>query len=464
VSEKGNLLRIAVLGLGDASDSLPGAQLAPPERGLAEVRSDIGRLEAEIEDLRAERSAHTAHEASLRRALGELAAEIEFERVKLGMASEGPLVHVAGFVPHDRVERLEESAVRGGWAILVEDPAEDDPVPTLVSNPAWVRIVEPLFNFLGIAPGYGEHDISPWFLLSFAVFWAMIIGDAGYGLLYLTLAIWARSRMRKAPPEFFRLVMVMSVATVVWGALTGTWFGSRALAEWPPLRALTVNAIASFPRGKVDTNTNIMAICFVIGAVHLSLAHILSFLKKLPGLSAFAELGWMLIVWGMYCLIQIMVLGRPAQTPAFVGLAGVVPGMSLMNAAATLVLAGLVFVVLFAEQKGRLVKGALMGLAWLPLRLMGCISAFADQVSYVRLFAVGLAGFKIADAFNTMAAGVGRSLPPAAVLITVLGHSLNVALGSMALLVHGVRLNLLEFSSHLGMEWKGQAYSPFRES
>ncbi len=461
LGEEGSLVRLAVVARGADQAPLPGAELSLPEHGLADVRREIARLEADGAAARQQRLDAAGSAPALAELLSGLDREIEFERVRLGMETEGPLVHVTGFVPQDRVDLLAQRAEAGGWALLVDDPAGDDPVPTLVRNPAWIRIVQPMFDFLGITPGYGEHDISLWFLLFYAVFWAMIIGDAGYGLVYLGLAIWLRSRMRDARPEFFRLVFVMSAATIIWGALTGTWFASSALAGWPPLRAITINAIASFPKGDVDTKTNVMLICFVIAGVHLSLAHLLAFVKKLPGLAALSDLGWVAVLWGMFFVVQVMVLGWPAGEPALS--VGPLAGVSRMQLAGALVIAGLALVVPFQEQRGKVLKGLLMGLAWLPMRLMSTISAFADTVSYVRLFAVGLAGVKVAEVFNTMGGAVGAKFLPAGVLIIVAGHALNLVLGSMALLVHGVRLKVLEFSSHLGMEWKGTAYAPFAE-
>jgi V/A-type H+-transporting ATPase subunit I len=100
-------------------------------------------------------------------------------------------------------------------------------------------------------------------------------------------------------------------------------------------------------------------------------------------------------------------------------------------------------------------------MAELPL---GVISSFSDIVSYLRLFAVGFATVVVAESFNNMALGGGISgvlSGIAAVLILFLGHTLNILLGCMAVIVHGIRLNMLEFSGHLGMQWSGKKYEPF---
>ncbi len=456
--------RLAVVSRDAAGEgSLPGTTQPLPEMGLEAARAALARLDAEARRLRLERAGLACHENALRRKLADVDRGLEFERVALAMGREGPLVTLTGFVPRDRVEEVEKASARGGWAMLVEEPGEDDPVPTLIAYPGWLRPIKPVIDFLGTVPGYGEYDISPWFLMFFSLFWAMIVGDAGYGLVYLGLSIWAKSRFPKFPPDFFQLLIATSTLTVVYGAITGTWFGSEALANLPPLRALTVNSIASYPLGGVNTTPILMAICFVIGAVHITIAHSINFLRKLPSLGAYQEPGWLAVLWGMYFAIQILVLRKPGSTP--VATWGPLAAVTFGQAALTLVFSGLVLIVLFGEQKGRVVKGFLAGIAWLPLKVLNSISMFADTVSYVRLFAVGLAGAKVGAAVNSMSAAMGQEFPGiiGLVLIALVGHGLNLTMGSLSLIVHGVRLNVLEFSNHLGLEWKGTKYSPFRQ-
>jgi len=103
----------------------------------------------------------------------------------------------------------------------------------------------------------------------------------------------------------------------------------------------------------------------------------------------------------------------------------------------------------------------------LPITLpLDVIGSFSHVMSYVRLFAVGVASVSVAQAFNELALNVGFSSAWAgfiAACVLLAGHTLNIILGVMAVIVHGVRLNLLEFSQHVGVEWKGFRYTPFRE-
>jgi len=418
---------------------LPPARMGPGELHelIKEKNSSILKLHEELHKLAENRS-------FIEESIKKIDHTIEFEQARAGMGIEQSLAYLKGYVPVGKVEKLKSTAAEQGWALLIEEPGEDDQVPTLIKNPPWIRIIKPVFDFLGTVPGYREFDSSFWFLLSFSIFFAMLIGDAGYGIFFLVMTLLARIKMRKTPAEPFFLMFVLSFSTIVWGALTGTWFGSVYFAQSRFLSWMVIPSISSFG---ADSGF-IMLICFIIGSVHLSVAHIINFIRNLPRLKAFAELGWLSVVWGMYFLIRFIVLQLPLNE---IGL--------------WLVGGGLFLVVLFAEQKGSFFKGLAMGLANLPLKLLDSISAFSDIISYVRLFAVGLATVKVAESFNGMALDIGLGMPAglAASLILFFGHLLNIAMGALSVIVHGVRLNMLEFSSHLGMEWTGVSYKPFND-
>jgi V/A-type H+-transporting ATPase subunit I len=124
---------------------------------------------------------------------------------------------------------------------------------------------------------------------------------------------------------------------------------------------------------------------------------------------------------------------------------------------------GAAAVVLFSRPSFNPVKAIAGGLGSLAMNIIG---SFVDLVSYIRLFAVGAASVAVAQSFNSMAFGMQMSpvLKGLAVaVILLLGHGLNIILCAMSVLVHGIRLNMLEFSGHLGMEWSGVAYRPLTE-
>ena len=131
-----------------------------------------------------------------------------------------------------------------------------------------------------------------------------------------------------------------------------------------------------------------------------------------------------------------------------------------------MLIAGIAMVILFSKQEGQFFKGILKGVGGFLTTFLDSIGAFSDIISYIRLFAVGLATVEIAKSFNEMAAGSGSGITGiiGGAIILIFGHTLNLAMGALSVIVHGVRLNMLEFSGHLGMEWTGRPYTPLRNA
>jgi V/A-type H+/Na+-transporting ATPase subunit I len=123
-----------------------------------------------------------------------------------------------------------------------------------------------------------------------------------------------------------------------------------------------------------------------------------------------------------------------------------------------LLISGATLAIVFYQPSRNVLATIGAGLGQFPLSVMG---AFSDVISYVRLMAVGLASSVLAANFNDLALGMGHWSLTAVVL--VLGHGLNIGLALVALFAHGVRLNMLEFASNLGMQWTGYPYDPFVE-
>ncbi len=368
---------------------------------------------------------------------------LEFAKVRFGMAHKEGICCLQGFCPQTCEDSLRKLAKEQGWAIGAQTPDSPQEVPTLIKTPKWLRIINPVFNFMGTLPGYSEYDISFWFLLFFSLFFAMLIGDAGYGIIFLLLTLFAQKKAKDMPNEPFTLMYVLSIVTIIWGAVTGTWFGFEKVAQLPVFKNVIISKMYSFNPGNEKF---LQLMCFIIGAFHLSIAHAIVVFRRINSLKALAQLGWIAIIWSLFFVAGDLVLSRPM--PQITG---------------WLFAAGAAFVVLFSNPQKNVFKGLLLSLADLPLNV---ISSFSDVVSYIRLFAVGYASVVVASSFNEMALAGGVSniwSALIAALILFVGHALNVVLGLMAIIVHGIRLNLLEFSGHLDMQWSGKKYEPFKE-
>lgn len=222
-----------------------------------------------------------------------------------------------------------------------------------------------------------------------------------------------------------------------------------------PLRYLVIPRFASYPQyfgyEAQYAYDGVMKFSFTIGAIQMALGALLSIRKKLPqkDLSWVADLGWMVAIIAMYFLSLNLVIGENIpMMPVFVAV-----GIAFL------------LVVLFGGMSPDKTfgQGLKSGLADAFTVFLNTISCFGNVMSYIRLFAVGMAGVAISQSFNSMAGQMSGPLLVAAVLIVVVGHGLNIIMCFLSVVVHGVRLNVLEFSGQAGLEWTGIAYEPFKK-
>ena len=424
-------------------DKLPFKKLTLPEKSYSQLHQDIQQLEKRTGEIEGILQSHADSLGSLRKHFLQLKKQQEFISIKESMACEKGFVYLQGYCPADKTEQIGLLSKEYSAGYLIEEAKDSEEVPTFIRNPKWISIVAPVFKFMNTVPGYKEYDISLWFLLFFSLFFAMLIGDAGYGVLFFVVTFLVRRKFKKAPSQPFMLMYVLSFATIVWGVLTGTWFGAEKIAQLPFLNSLVIEKIGSFTG---DNQSLMIYICFTIGVIHLSIAHITLVVRIINSLKALAEIGWILVLWGLYFLAGTLVLGK-----AFPGFAKylLVGGVSLL--------------ILFSNPQKNILKAIALSIADIPLKI---ISSFADVVSYLRLFAVGYASVVLASTVNNMALDIGFNSIVASIVaafILFFGHALNIILGFMAVIVHGIRLNMLEFSGQMGMEWSGKEYSPFKE-
>lgn len=415
----------------DFEPPVPEADL--PGRSLAAVQEEVNAIRRKLAHIEHCMDAFSRHTADVRDYAEQLSENAAFLEARDGMGSEHSIAYLEGFCPRDRVPELQAEAKEAGWGLIVRDPEPDEKPPTLLRYPAWVKPISSLFKMLDVIPGYREVDTSPAFMIFFSIFFGVLVNDAGYGLFFLLLTIALRLKFRKAPPGPFTLFGILSVSAIVWGILTGSYFGIEHLPA--PLRGIRIDWLTE--------EKNVMAFAFFLGAIHLTLAHAWKAFTYINSTRALAQLGWIGIIWSSYFAARMLILNL-----AF-------PGWCLW-----VFLAGILLVILFMTPLKHL-KSEWSDHIMLPFDV---IASFADLVSYVRLFAVGTASMAVAEAFNELAlqGGVDSWLKGlVAVVILLLGHGLNIILALMSILVHGVRLNTLEFSSHVGLEWTGFRYEPF---
>ena len=442
---------------GETLDEEPGVRQIPlPEERLSVTKNRLSDTESEMADITAKIAC--ADVSGIVKAFPELRDAVLFAAAKDEMAanvfgdgdsSSMRFSLVRGWIADDSSETLKEAARKNGWGLVLRDPDADEIPPTLIRPPKMFRPVKALFEGLGIAPAYSEADVSVPFMCYFSLFFAMLVGDGAYGAIFLaaTLYGWKKTSGGNRSPlvrSWLVLMTVFSSATVLWGLFSNTWFGAQIpwCADWP-----TVKWLAD------PSYSNMMLLCFTIGASHLILARLWNGVCRINDSTCVAEFGWAGILLFMYFV-----------TNSIVGIFSGIPSVLYWMFGVSLAMV-FGFSVKPSELKTR---GAELGM--LPLNIM---SALGDIISYVRLFAVGLASVKVAENFNTMAVGLldGADaiwakvlMAVAMVAILVLGHALNLVMAGLSILVHAVRLNTLEFSNHKGVSWAGYSFNPFRRS
>ncbi len=412
-----------------------GAQPIPlPARDAATIRGEAKQTEEILrQDMR--RLAELANLVpALQRELAELEEQIAETVAIRGSVTDEELFALQGWVPAEKVPPLEkwlaDCPYPVGFQIL--EPGPEDNPPTLVRPPRWARAIEGLFQMLGTTPGYREYDVSVPFMIALPLFTAILISDGGYGaILFLVPALLYKKIAQSLGAAFTQLLMIVGAVATAWGVVTNSFFGA-SLPFYEPLITISLAE---------ESRLFMMRLSFTIGAVHLSLAQFWQAIRFWPDPRALAKFGWGIFIWGMYGVVNFFVCKGSFGWET--------PWPYLLLVGATLAIG-------FAHPSYNAAKALLFGFASFPLSML---SAFSDVISYVRLMAVGLASSVLGASFNQMAMEIGNIWLAAIVL--VLAHGLNLGLCLIAMFAHGVRLNMLEFSNNLGMQWTGYPYRPF---
>ncbi|UCE64084.1 MAG: hypothetical protein JSU59_02770, partial [Nitrospirota bacterium] len=316
------------------------------------------------------------------------------------------------------------------------DPGPEDEPPTLFENPEPVAGGQDLVSFY-MTPSYRMWDPSSVVFFSFALFFAMIMSDAGYSaLLGIILAgVWRRMGQSDTGRRLRTLFAVLVSVSLLWGILTGGYFGIS-----PPEGSI----LATLQILDIRDADIMMPLSILIGAVHIIVANLGAAWIHRKSLRALAPIGWAILIIGGCAL--------------WMGTQGMVSEM-FVTGGPWVMGAGLLLVLFFSSDKTNPLKRLLDGL----VALTGLTKAFGDVLSYLRLFALGLASASLAIAFNDLAhqvgsiSGFGMLL---ALLILILGHGINFILAIMSGFVHGLRLNYIEFFNW-GLPEEGTVFRAF---
>ena len=395
---------------------------------LSELNFRLNKAELEIEDLQAERESYTRWILLISKNLARAEDNSALLHAAEKTLDAEEVFAVQGWVAEKKIDQIFDFSQQHRLAVQIIDPMPEETPPTLLENPEPLVAGEDLVSFYQM-PSYWDWDPAIPVFLSFMVFFAMIISDAGYGILlgiFLMFAwrsnVFALSRRRFRP-----LVLALVLSTIIWGVLAGSYFGVE------PQQTTLLGKLKLFDINDFDT---MMRLSIIIGILHLSLANLFKarqFLHR--GYLAIVPLGWTAIMWGGVLWWFNSSIAKPESW--------------FLPVAQWLLGFGFIAVFLFSSKRPikkpfDLILRVIDGLK----NLTGVTKIFGDVLSYLRLFALGLASASLAITFNNLAnhalriEGLGLLY---SLLIMFAGHTLNLILSLMSAVVHGMRLNCIEF-------------------
>lgn len=407
---------------------------------LNALNNELDDIKETIEDLIDERRSLTRYRYLLSKEVAQFSDRTELKKAVEKIQEHDEFFLLQGWIPDSRLPAIEQYCDTHEIGITIESPLENELPPTLMESHAWLKGGQELVNFYQ-TPGYHALDPSIMVFFSFAIFFAMIMADAGYGIILavFTLFWWKRLGRYNAAEWLRPLLVVISLFSIAYGVLLGSYWGVEPKAG-SFLAQLKIIDIHNFKA--------MMTLVIVIGCIHICIGCGMRawFASKFN--EKMQSLGFILLI------ISALIFSK-----------GVMKHSDLLSTVATvLFVLSAITIMFFASDEPinsvtnlfkRLFHGV-AAIAELP-------SLFGDILSYLRLFALGLAGASLAITFNTIAHHIAQSTSwVLAALVLLIGQTLNLVLCLMSAVIHGLRLNYIEFFKW-SIKEDGYGYQPFKK-
>lgn len=410
------------------------SRLDGENRKLANLKSCIGNLEKTYADR-----------------LGEL--DLYFAEAATEKAVDNYVTVLTGFAPVEDDDRLKKAFDELGVYYTAEAATKEDNPPIKLHNNWFAKNFEVLTGMYGM-PVYDEFDPTPVLGPFFMLFFAMCMGDAGYGILLMLIALFMKLKMSDSGlGKMYRLIGFLGGMTFFVGLFLGTFFGMSILeASWAPSWLKAVCVDGWFPDGKIAGFPVQMVLAVAIGVLHICLAMIIktvNFTKRFGFSKTISTWGWTTLIVGGIVVISLgmmEVLSAEVFKWVIIALAAV---------------SGLAIFVFNTPGRNPLVNIG-SGL-WDTYNMV--TGLLGDVLSYIRLYALGLAGGMLGNAFNIMGTMILDIPVPVVnwvfcIVILIFGHVLNLAMSCLGAFVHPLRLTFVEYFKNSGYEGTGAKYNP----
>lgn len=429
----------------DENYDFPLKELPAPDSDCTDIEKRINDLQYEIEKKYRHLSELKCHENDLQKELDKTMSKLDLHLAHISgtKAAEDYITVLEGFAPAEKEAEVKEMLDREEVLYLVDKAKVDDNPPIKLKNNKYVSMFELLTDMYG-RPKYNEFDPTVFISIFFMLFFAFCMGDAGYGLVLIGASI----ALKKMMPDIAKLGMVLGIATTIIGLLFHTFFSTDMLT-WSIIpeavkKCMVPTEIAGFD--------GTMVLAILVGIVHICLAMVVKTYQatRVNGFAnSLGTWGWTLLIVGGVIVGGLALIGVMETTVA----TWVIIIIGILSALGIFFLNNI--------HRNPLVN---MGVGlWDTYQMV--TGLLGDVLSYLRLYALGLAGAKLGEAFNAIgvqALGDGGINWIWFILIVVIGHVLNVAMCVLGAFVHPLRLNFLEFFKNSGYEGTGRKYNPLK--
>ena len=431
---------------------MPTASLSALKAEAQSILDEIAEKESRVAEFA------TKNLATIVAGQGLLNKKMEFSNVVFSgeKVSGDKLLLLQGWVPQDDTAALTDMLEKDSVFYEITKPKFGDNIPVKFKNNAFTRMYEVLTRMYGMPSGT-DFDPTPIVAPFFSLFFAFCMGDSGYGLVLILLGFLLKKKLGKDMAGMMNLVITLGVFTTFIGALFGTFFG-MSLLDWNIPQTLKEFIIS----GKMElfgaTYDKQMILALAIGVVHISIAMTV----KAINTTVFFGFKESLSAWGWWLVV---VGGTIVGTLSFMSIIPAEVSKWALIAVGSIGAVGIYLLNSFERNLFLNIGAGLWDTYNMASGLLG------DILSYIRLFALGLAGGMLGQTFNTLALmlvegqeGVGAVFGWIGFgLIIVFGHTLNIAMSCLSAFVHPLRLTFVEYFKNAGYDGKGVEYKPFNE-
>jgi V/A-type H+-transporting ATPase subunit I len=505
ISKEGGNIYLLLIAKANEELGMEAEYLRPPDRSLKALIGELEAREKEKDALR-EKLAGMARTVPklLDATIKELEKDISIMHVinETRKESEDTLMILEGWVPEEAEEQVSKQADELHAVSLATPPGEGEQPPVELRNGRFSRLFEPISKLFDL-PSYQEMDLTPYFAPFFMLFFGFCLGDAGYGVFFILFAAIMKSRVKKEMKPILSLTQYLGVATILFGLLSGTFFGVNLIDSGYTLTSNSIEQIESqeLPAGMVADLKGLegeyfksreefsLAVGSAIGEEAME-AHQVTILKSaeagIPLVGKFRHL--MQDSLNMFYL-SLLIGGIQIIFGIFVRILNITRQRGFKYALSTvgwfiLILTLILNATLLGENAGRYVFYALLGVSGVLIFFLnnpgknifaqfgagiwdsyGMVTGiFGDLLSYIRLFALGISSAILGFVFNDISLQLLNIPYLGWLLFLVLllaGHSINLFLATLGGFIHPMRLTFVEFYKNAGFQGGGKKYHPF---